>query len=275
VTVTLNMNQTSGGALTVGLYPVTANWGEGTSNSGSPGGSGAPSTTGDATWLHTFYPSTFWTSPGGDFSATASATKSVGTNGTYSWTSAQMATDLQGWLATPASNFGWMLKCPESAAGNAKRFSTREEPTVSMRPRLDVTYLAPPSASVTSLGFGCGTLALAAVGVPTIGNAGFGITVTGGEPAAAAYVIAGSGLAASPLALGGGCDFNLDYASALAYYNSGVYLGPITLDGFGTASFPIGIPPTASLHGFTVDLQCVTFGASIQSSNVLALVLGS
>ena len=72
-----------GGSYTIGLYKLAKNWGEGTAGSGNTGiggtGNGFAAGTGDATWNAAAYPSTLWTHPGGDFSATASATTSVGT----------------------------------------------------------------------------------------------------------------------------------------------------------------------------------------------------
>ena len=41
-------------------------------------GDGAPATPNDATWRHRFFDSVFWTTQGGDFSATVSASQSVG-----------------------------------------------------------------------------------------------------------------------------------------------------------------------------------------------------
>ena len=68
----------------VNLHRALSEWGEGTSNTGnSQQGRGEPPTTGDATWHHTFYPGTFWSIPGGDYSLTASAMKSVGNVGFY------------------------------------------------------------------------------------------------------------------------------------------------------------------------------------------------
>ena len=77
-------------------------------------GKGDDSEPNDATWIHTFYPGSFWTTPGGDFDATASGSTSVDGEGSYSWGStAQMVADVQGWLDTPANNHGWILIGPE------------------------------------------------------------------------------------------------------------------------------------------------------------------
>jgi hypothetical protein len=141
VTLRLNMSKTNSGATTVNLHRATADWGEGTSNAGANEGSGAPATTGDATWLHRFFNSTLWTTPGGTFVSTPSASQSVDNIGTYTWGStAAMVSDAQQWLTTPSSNFGWLILGNESAAATSKRFNTRENNSPTSRPVLTVTY---------------------------------------------------------------------------------------------------------------------------------------
>jgi hypothetical protein len=126
------------------LHRVTADWGEGTSDSGGAGGGGGTATTNDATWVYRFFNTVTWTTPGGDFNASASATKNITTLGTYTWKSAQMKTDVQGWLDTPANNFGWVMLGDESGtAGTAKRLDSRENPTAANRPTLKVFYTVP------------------------------------------------------------------------------------------------------------------------------------
>ncbi len=141
VTLTLYMSRTRTQAENVALYRALADWGEETSSASGEEGSGAPATTGDATWLHRFYPSTFWASPGGDFSATASATTSV-TNqtGFYSWSSAAMATNVQAWVNNPGSNFGWIIRGNEVNIKSTKRFESRQSATSTQRPVLTVVY---------------------------------------------------------------------------------------------------------------------------------------
>ena len=92
----------------------------------SPGeeGDGAPATSNDATWRHRFFDTIFWSTQGGDFSATVSASQSVGAVGQYTWSSAQMVADVQAWLDNPASNFGWLVLGDETAIATAKRFDT-------------------------------------------------------------------------------------------------------------------------------------------------------
>jgi hypothetical protein len=127
VTLSLNMSRTGlDDAQTVELHKMLADWGEGTSVAPGEEGTGAPATPNDATWRHRFFDTIFWTTEGGDFSATASATQSVGAVGVYTWSSSQMRADVQSWLDDPASNFGWLVLGDESAILTAKRFDTRE-----------------------------------------------------------------------------------------------------------------------------------------------------
>src|SRR5262249_55224904 len=140
-TLTLNMSRTISGAVTVTLHKVTADWGEGTSDAGLNGGMGAPSATNDATWIHTFYKTKFWTNPGGDFVSADSASKSVSGVGAYIWGSTtQMVADVQSWVDRPSTNFGWVLICDETVFGGAKRFDSRSHPTDADRPRLTLVF---------------------------------------------------------------------------------------------------------------------------------------
>jgi hypothetical protein len=88
-------------AYVVELHKLLADWGEGTSIAPGEEGDGAPATTNDATWRHRFFDTIFWTTQGGDFSATVSASQSVGGTGHYTWSSAQMVADVQSWLEQP------------------------------------------------------------------------------------------------------------------------------------------------------------------------------
>jgi hypothetical protein len=126
------------------------NWGEGNSNAGSPGGHGASAQTNDATWLHSFFNSSFWTTPGGDFSATPSATAFVEVEGVYHvWSGAGMIADVQAWVSNPASNFGWFIIGNETDPGSAAKFATSESGT--NRPRLDVTFTTSPPTPTPTL----------------------------------------------------------------------------------------------------------------------------
>ena len=99
VTLSLNMSRTADNtARTIELHKLLADWGEGTSVAPGEEGDGAPATTNDATWRHRFFDTIFWTTEGGDFSATVSASQSVGAVGMYMWSSSQMVADVQSWL---------------------------------------------------------------------------------------------------------------------------------------------------------------------------------
>ncbi len=126
VSLTLNMSMTPAGAETIELHKLLADWGEGTSHAPMGEGQGAPATPNDATWRHRFFDSIFWTTQGGDFSVTVSASQSVGDIGQYTWNSAQMVADVQSWVDNPASNFGWLVLGDESQAATSKRFDSRE-----------------------------------------------------------------------------------------------------------------------------------------------------
>ena len=137
----LYMSQTIAGDVPVTLHRVTKAWGEGASMAGGGEGSGADVEPGDATWLHTFYPGTFWTNPGGDFDATPVAGIQVGGDGFYTWsTNASMALLVSGWNANPSQNFGMLVMGDESTNGTTKRFDSRENITVANRPTLIVMY---------------------------------------------------------------------------------------------------------------------------------------
>ena len=121
---------------------LLTDWGEGNSNSNVMGGGmGAASAAGDATWIHTFFDTDFWATPGGDSATTLSGAKTVGDLGAYTWNSTpQMVADVQSWLDNPTSNFGWLLQGNEAADGSAKRFNSRENSDPMTVPRLTVSF---------------------------------------------------------------------------------------------------------------------------------------
>ncbi len=135
-----------GNPVDVNLFRVTAAWGEGTSDAGSPGGTGAAATPGDATWTHRIWPGTAWATPGGDTAATFSARIPVQTAlTTYSFgPTAAMQADVQSWLDAPATNFGWQVRADElQAAPSARRFGSRQSANAAQRPSLTITFTPP------------------------------------------------------------------------------------------------------------------------------------
>jgi hypothetical protein len=142
VTLSMNMSRTAlDTARTVELHKLLADWGEGTSHAPGEEGDGAPATPNDATWRHRFFDTIFWTNQGGDFSATVSASQSVGPIGQYAWTSAQMVADVQSWLDNPGTNFGWLVLGDESTIATAKRFDSRGSASP---PMLTIQYIPGP-----------------------------------------------------------------------------------------------------------------------------------
>ncbi len=153
VRLRLVVGAAAGGASAVGLHRANAAWGEGASNAGDSGGSGAAAQPGDATWLHRFQPSSFWATPGGDFAASPSASAVIGGPGAYTWESTPgLVADVQAWLDTPSANFGWLVRGDESAASTSKRFESRESATPGSRPILFVSFTQPVPAAPTSWG---------------------------------------------------------------------------------------------------------------------------
>jgi hypothetical protein len=142
----LVVTNAKGNPVDVSLFRATAAWGEGTSDAGLPGGTGAPATAGDATWTRRVYPGTAWLTPGGDTAALPSATIPVQvTLTTYSFgPTAGMQADVQSWLDAPATNFGWQVRADElQAAPSARRWGSRESANQAQQPSLTITFTPP------------------------------------------------------------------------------------------------------------------------------------
>lgn len=142
ISLSLTMDQTIAGPQPASLHVLNRNWGEGSSTADGEGGSGTTAQAGDATWLHTLFPGTLWSIPGGEFISQASSSTQVGGDGPYTWASPQMIKDVQRWLDTPEVNFGWCLLGNENLATTAKRFASREASSPGQRPKLTITYRA-------------------------------------------------------------------------------------------------------------------------------------
>lgn len=148
VTLRCNRVPPGSGPQTISLHRLQQEWGEGTSN--GFGGSGAPATTGDATWANRFHPGSPWTTPGGTFLPAASASRIVGAIGAYDWDSnASLVADVQGWIDEPATNFGWIVIGNEGTLQSVRRFDSRESLEAN-RPRLTVVF-EPPATNPADL----------------------------------------------------------------------------------------------------------------------------
>ena len=139
----LGLFVTQGGAATFRLHKLTADWGEGTSQAVGGQGRGAAPTTNDATWVHRFFSTQLWSVQGGSIAGVISASATAGgLSTTTSWSAAAMVADVQGWLDSPGSNFGWLIKSNnEATPGTATRFASRE--SASNRPTLTINYSLP------------------------------------------------------------------------------------------------------------------------------------
>lgn len=140
VKLVLNMSKTISGSKRVKLYKVTENWGEGNSDAFGEEGSGTAADNSDATWIHTYYDTALWNSPGGDYSSVESAQINVDNIGFYTMSDPQMITDVQNWVNNVTPDYGWIIIGDESSFGTAKRFDTKDNPNPAVRPRLIVTY---------------------------------------------------------------------------------------------------------------------------------------
>jgi hypothetical protein len=174
VSLRVVVNRAVGAANPTSLHRLMADWGEGASNAGfGRDGGGTQAEPGDATWTSRFYPGDPWTTPGGNFVATASASVSMNSLGAYTWSSTSaLVADVQGWVDTPSTNFGWVVIGDESTPRTAKRlYSTQGGTAVADRPTLTVTYTPasspppppPPPKQVPVPGWALGMLALALV----------------------------------------------------------------------------------------------------------------
>lgn len=155
VSLRLHMSRTTSGTVSMRLHRLLRDWGEGASDAGEPGGGGSGAEAGDATWVHTFYDTDRWNTPGGDYVTTPSAQTNVGGVNYYIWTGAGMVADVQNWVDGHATNAGWILIGPELSR-SAKRFETRENPFQAYRPQLTVIYTPiPEAAPIASLAAAC------------------------------------------------------------------------------------------------------------------------
>ena len=123
--------------LPFGLHRCLADWGEGSSS--SFGGAGVAAATDDATWIHTFHPGGTWTNPGGDFDAVASGTATLGQTGSYTFTGAGLAADVQSWI-DGGDNDGWIMIGDVSEPRTVRQFASREATIASQRPTLIVEW---------------------------------------------------------------------------------------------------------------------------------------
>jgi hypothetical protein len=162
-----------------------------------------------------------------------------------------------------------VLRGDESNAGSAMRFASRQNQSLSLRPRLLVSCF--PPASVTTVGAPCRGFILAANGLPQVGNAAFALRLGGGIASSFGLVAFTPALLPAPLPFGSGCLLQVDLAAPLALL--GVPLDPA---GAGVLGVPIPGDPTlhgAVIHTQALDVDLVWFG-NLVGANALTLRLG-
>jgi len=119
----------------VELYRVTGAWVEGTGYEINPGVGYTPD---GATWA-TSDGSTPWTTPGGDYAATALDQITLADDLGDGWISLDATAAVQAWVAGSAPNYGLLLRSL-SGEYTYHYFHSREAATANLRPRLVVTY---------------------------------------------------------------------------------------------------------------------------------------
>ena len=134
--------EASAGVSTV--HRLLGDWGEGSSNAPGPEGQGTAASSGDATWIHTFFDMAAWSAAGGDFNAAASQSSpfSAAPQTLVFASSAALIADVSTWVNQPGSNYGWIVLGDEPMVQNARRFISRENSKTQERPRLTVEYTA-------------------------------------------------------------------------------------------------------------------------------------
>lgn len=227
-------------------HRVLQSWGEGTSIAVGGGGGGAPATTNDATWLYRFWNTSQWTTPGGDFAASPSFTAAMPTLGAFSTDlSRAAAADVQSWLDTPATNFGWLLRTNEQLPSTAHRLDSRESP--GLKPSLSVTYLLPGQSG--TWGVGCpgplGNATAAWVGSP-IGGQTMTIAKTNTAPLSVGADYFTLSLDPVGLTLLPSCTVWLPLAEVIPG-------GAFFTDAAGAGTSTLAIPP--GFPGYMIDCQ--------------------
>lgn len=141
---TLRSAQNGNSQHSFSLHKLLKTWGQGTSNAL---GTGATATANDATWQYNLFNSSQWTTAGGDFVATASATASARKDEFCVWSGAGLISDVSAWVSSPSTNHGWIIIGQENVNGSAKGFASREY-IADLRPVLSITYTIPPSDKI-------------------------------------------------------------------------------------------------------------------------------
>ena len=248
--------------VTLAMHRLVAGWGEGTSDAQGEEGTGTASTPGDATWLHRSFPGDPWTTPGGDFLASASAKAAPGTGLVpVVWSSHGLVQDVQAWVDGDAPNHGWLIKATqEGVPKTAKRFDSRElQGDAVDRPLLVIEYdpgTRPCGASLVCQGNGADL----AIDACSCDAASVVLSMTGAPPAQTTYLLVGRGsdrvsAPGGELCLGGApigrYALDVGVTDAQGAYSTDVFNA---LTGGGGGALPDGsgflCPPPGQTFGF-------------------------
>ncbi len=152
-TLSFTFGQSGGNGKEISVHKITENWFEGSTReiycnyTSSCNQAGEPIIESeDVTWGYRHYPSDQWTTFGGSFVNTASASVPYGGLGTLS--SQGMIDDVKSWSTSPATNFGWLLKTNEAGADRLgyelTNYLSREATTsgadATTQPKLVIVY---------------------------------------------------------------------------------------------------------------------------------------
>ncbi|NUP90794.1 MAG: hypothetical protein HUU25_13410 [Candidatus Sumerlaeia bacterium] len=129
VELDLNVGLSSSGSDTLRIHRLTNSWVEGTGVGvgGSQGGQAGQLVPGAVTWNSREHGTSLWTTPGGDFVPAESASVLAPGSGGFSFSGAGLVADVQGWVNSPASNFGWIIRGTESVQ-SARIINASESP---------------------------------------------------------------------------------------------------------------------------------------------------
>ena len=150
--LTFHIDRSRGANDLHGLHRATMQWSEGPAVSPDPGagGMGVSAASGDVTWSHAIFSGQTWSATGGDFETLPSATAAFGAEGTTALlTGAGLVADVQAFIEDSAMNHGWVLLGNEAGNFNARRLTSREAATPSLRPALAITYTISPQQDPT------------------------------------------------------------------------------------------------------------------------------
>ena len=135
------------------IHRLTSDWGAGTSDASliNSGGRGTNATPGDVTLTHNFFPTSTWTTIGGDFIAAPSASAGVIPPSIFDFhppalffsAGGLIEADIQGWIDGATTNYGWIIKGSEAVPLSAKRYFSADTTNVLERPMLVVAFFTP------------------------------------------------------------------------------------------------------------------------------------